>query len=133
MIQVEIGGNKRSFVCGEKSLYRIRPVCVETRQILLEYSGREERGQKAENREDWNRERERLKEQLISYLKEAVKKQWKEQQEYYRSRPSLAAKHFESLFYRSSMEKAMTAEVTEQIYARMEERMRREWLRQGRG
>lgn len=116
------------------SLRRTHPVCIESRRISLVYAARECGGRNTERYEeaDRNRERERLKEQLMPYLREMVKKQLKEQQDYYKSRPSMAEKHFENIFRTSSMEKAMAAKVTTQVYVRMEERMRWEWLRRGR-
>ena len=69
---------------------------------------------------------------LLPYIKEAVKKQLKEEREYYRSRPSLAAKQAEQMFGAGGLENVLVPAVTVQVYERIEEQMRREWIRKGR-
>lgn len=68
-------------------------------------------------------EREKLKEMLLPFIKETVKKQLKEERDYYKSRPSMAAKQLESI---------IAPTVAVQVYGRMEERLHREMLRKGR-
>ncbi len=80
---------------------------------------------------DWNAERERMKAALLPYVKEIIKKQLKEEREYYRSRPSLAAKQLENLFGAGKMAHMIVPEVTVRVYEQIEERIRRERLRRG--
>ncbi len=82
---------------------------------------------------DWNREREKLKEMLLPFVKEAVKKQLKEEREYYRSRPSLAAKQAESIFGMGNLEDTLARGVAGRVYGQFEERIRHEWVRKGEG
>lgn len=81
---------------------------------------------------DFSKEREKLKDSLLPFVKEAVQKQLKEEREYYRSRPSLAAKHMEQVFGEGNVEQALLPKVTSQIYERIEERIRQESIRKGR-
>lgn len=81
---------------------------------------------------DIGKERERIKEMLIPLVKEAVQRQMKEQQDYYKSRPSLAARQMEQLFGAGSIERALTSTVSIQVYERIEERLSHERLRKGR-
>ena len=69
---------------------------------------------------------------IAPLVKEAVKKQMKEQQEYYRSRPSLAAKQVEQVFGAGNLERALTPAVYLRVYERIEDRLRREAVRKGR-
>lgn len=64
--------------------------------------------------------------------REAVQRQMKEQQEYYRSRPSLAARQMEQIFGAGSMERALAPAISVQVYEQLEDRIRREWIRKGR-
>lgn len=81
---------------------------------------------------DFGREREQIKEMLVPLVKEAVQRQLKEQQDYYRSRPSLAARQLEQVFGAANIEKALTPAVSLRVYERIEERIRHEWIRKGR-
>lgn len=81
---------------------------------------------------DFGREREQIKEMLVPLVKEAVQRQLKEQQDYYRSRPSLAARQLEQVFGDANIEKALTPAVSLRVYERIEERIRHEWIRKGR-
>ena len=55
--------------------------------------------------------RERLKELLLPMVREAVQKQLKEQQDYYRSRPSLALRQAEQIFGAGIVERAIAPAV----------------------
>ena len=76
--------------------------------------------------------RERLKELLLPMVREAVQKQLKEQQDYYRSRPSLALRQAEQIFGAGNVESAIAPAVSRQVYEQLEERICRERLRKGR-
>lgn len=78
------------------------------------------------------RERERIKEMLVPLVKEAVQRQLKEQQEYYRSRPSLAAKQMEQVFGAGNMERVLIPALSLRVYERIEDRVRHELIRKGR-
>lgn len=76
--------------------------------------------------------RDRLKEALLPMVREAVQKQLKEQQDYYRSRPSLAFRQAEQIFGAGNVERALAPAVSRQVYEQLEDRLRREGLRKGR-
>lgn len=76
--------------------------------------------------------RERLKELLLPMVREAVQNQLKEQQDYYRSRPSLALRQAEQIFGAGNVERAIAPAVSRQVYEQLEERICRERLRKGR-
>lgn len=88
------------------------------------------KGQNAEGRSrpEPGREKEKVREMLIPLVKEAVQRQLKEQQDYYKSRPSLAVRQLEQIFGAGSMERAVTVRVYEQL----EDRIRHEWIRKSR-
>lgn len=81
---------------------------------------------------DYAREKERIREMAASLVKEALQKQMKEQQEYYRSRPSLAARQMEQIFGAGNMEKALTPSLSLRVYEKIEDRIRCERIRKGR-
>lgn len=110
----------------------IKSIVYETHGIHLEYARQGGSGAVRTEGVDWSRERERLKESLLPFVKEAVQKQLKEEREYYKSRPSLAAKHMEQLFGAGNVEQAFLPRVTSQVYERIEERIRQERIRKGR-
>lgn len=97
-------------------------------EYALPKSGRPEPGEPP----DTGRERERIREMLLPLVKEAVQKQLREQQDYYRSRPSLAAKQLEQVFGAGNLEKALAPAVSLRVYERIEERIRQERIRKGR-
>lgn len=92
------------------------------------------RGQNADgfSRPEPGKDKEKVREMLIPLVKEAVQRQLKEQQDYYKSRPSLAARQLEQIFGAGSMERALTPAVTVQVYEQLEDRIRREWIRKSR-
>lgn len=79
-----------------------------------------------------NREREKIKEMLVPVVKDMVQKQLKEQQEYYKARPSQAAKHIQQFFGAGNIEKTLAPTVSVWVYEQIEERLRFEWVRKGR-
>lgn len=87
---------------------------------------------KKQEKTDWGREREKIKEMLLPFVREAVKKQLKEEREYYKSRPSTAAKQLETVFGAENLKNAVVRGMSETVYDRLEERIRREWIRKGR-
>lgn len=109
---------------------RVVPVREGTCREYAHPGGRKEKNQE---KTDWNKEREKMKEMLLPFVKEAVKKQLKEEREYYKSRPSLAAKQAENIFGAGNLENAMARGVAGRVYGQIEERLRREWIRKGEG
>lgn len=89
-------------------------------------------GRMSGGRPEGGREKEKIKSLLASLVKQEVKKQLKEQQDYYKSRPSFAVKQMEQLFGRGSFERVLLPAVSGQVYEQIEERIRLEWLRKGR-
>lgn len=100
--------------------------------VNMEYAARRSAGPGSGRQPDVALERERIREMIAPLVKEAVKKQMKEQQEYYRSRPSLAAKQVEQVFGAGNLERALTPAVSLRVYERIEDRLRREAVRKGR-
>lgn len=100
--------------------------------VIMEYATRRSAGTESGQQPDPVRERDRLRNMIVPLVKEAVQKQMKEQQEYYRSRPSLAAKQMEQVFGAGNMERALTSAVSLRVYEKIEDRLRREAVRKGR-
>lgn len=101
-------------------------------QIPLEYALPKGQSAGSRLRPEPGREREKIREMLIPLVKETVQRQLKEQQDYYRSRPSLAARQMEQIFGAGSMERALTPVISLQVYEQLEDRIRHEWIRKGR-
>lgn len=78
-------------------------------------------------------DKDRLKEQLAPFIRETVQKVLKEEREYYKSRPSLAARHYGGIVPGGRPDSVYTAAVAGQVYGQIEERLRLEWIRKGRG
>lgn len=89
-------------------------------------------GRTAGGRPEAGREKEKISSLLASLVKQEVKKQLKEQQDYYKSRPSFAAKQMEQMFGQGSFERVLLPAVSRQVYEQLEDRIRLEWLRKGR-
>lgn len=111
---------------------QIMPIVQEACGIVLEYARPGAPCSEKRSAPDWNRERERLKEQLLSSLKETVKKQLKEEREYYKSRPSLAAKQLQAVLGADGVEKIFVPQVADRVYERIERQIRLERMRKGR-
>lgn len=105
---------------------------VNAPHMILEYASPKRERTDARQRPDPGREKERMKELLAPLVKEAVRRQLKEQQDYYRSRPSLAARQMEQIFGGANIEKVLAPAVSLRVYERIEERIRHEWIRKGR-
>lgn len=97
------------------------------REYALPGGSREKEGGKSDGR----RELEKMKEALLPFVRETVKKQLKEEREYYKSRPALAARQLEGIFGTGSMESAFVQGVAGRVYERLEEQLRMEWVRKG--
>ena len=99
--------------------------------VRLEYAhagnGRAETGE----RPNPEREREKIREMIAVLVKQAVQKQWKEQQDYYKSRPSLAVRQMEQMFGAGNLERALAPGISFKVYEQIEERIRHEWVRKG--
>lgn len=118
---------------GRKTLKtQIKPIVQESCGIVMEYAHPGAPCFDRQSAPDWNRERERLKEQLLPFLKETVKKQLKEEREYYKSRPSLAAKQLEAVLGTGGVEKILVSAAVERVYERIEQQLRLERMRKGR-
>lgn len=113
-------------------MLRTGVVKYDTQGINLIYAQKGETASQNRMSTNWTREREKLKEQLLPFIRETVKKQLKEEQEYYRSRPSLALKRIENILGAGNMENVIVPMVTSRVYERMEERLRHEAVRKGR-
>lgn len=107
---------------------QVRPVLVDMTNVCREHAAPGHGFTGTQEKVDWGRERDRMKEALLPFVREAVKKQLKEEREYYRSRPSLAARQLESTFGQGQVVSALTVRVCEQV----ELRLRHERLRRGR-
>lgn len=110
----------------------INRIVYDTYSVRLVYAGKTGGSAGGGHQPDWNGEREKLKEQLLPYIRETVKKQFKEEREYYKTRPSLAAKQLESIFGAGRVESVLLPKVADQVYGQLEDRMRREMVRKGR-
>ncbi len=111
---------------------RVQEVRITSESICRDYALPGGRRAGIQEKIDWDRERERMKTMLLPFVKETIKKQLKEEQEYYRSRPSMAAKQLENTLGRGTLENMLIPSVALQVYERLEESVRREWVRKGR-
>lgn len=98
--------------------------------ICFEYAVSKSR--RTEVGENSGREREKIKEMLVPVVKDMVQKQLREQQEYYKTRPSQAAKHIQQFFGAGNIERTLAPTVSVWVYEQIEERLRFEWVRKGR-
>lgn len=110
----------------------VKPTVCDSGGISVEYAHFGEKLSHEKSLQERNREREKLKEQIIPFIKETVKKQLKEEREYYKSRPSLAARQLETVLGTAGAEKAFVPIVTDRVYERIERQLRLERLRKGR-
>lgn len=127
--QVRTGGSFR--ICGRERMCQVKPAQPAPEGAALEYARRDAGSRKGAEEKDRNHERERIKEQLMSFVKEAVKKQLREEREFYRSRPSLAAKQYERLFG-AGLGNSLVPAVSRRVFEQVEEHMRWERIRKGR-
>lgn len=110
---------------------KIKPIVYDTQGICLEYA-HPGSGAGRTKEIDRTKEREKIKEALLPFIKETVRKQLKEEREYYKSRPSLAAKHMEQVFGTDRPESALVSGVALRVYEKVEERLRLDAMRKSR-
>lgn len=102
---------------------QVLPVLVDEESRCREYAGFG--GRRGGRQEKPDQEREKLKESLLPFVREAVKKQLKEERDYYRSRPSMAARQLEGILGQGQLLQV----VAEQVCSQVEKRMRLERIR----
>lgn len=110
---------------------QVKRVCTAPR-MHMEYALAKSGNGKAEQQTSPEREKEKLREMVRGLVKEAVQKQLKEQQDYYKSRPSLAARQMEQMFGTGNLERMLTSAVSVRVYEQIEDHIRHEWIRKGR-
>lgn len=103
----------------------VLPVLADSESVCREYARPGSRAPQRQEKPDSRRERDKMKETLLPLVREAVKKQLKEEREYYRSRPSQAARQLEGVLGQGQMIPVIAGRVCEQV----ERRMRLERLR----
>lgn len=112
---------------------QVQGILVARDEVCREYAFPGGRGTTSgREKADFGREREKLKEQLLAYVRETVRKQWKEERDYYRSRPSMAAKQLSHVIGAGNLAQMIVPAVSDRVYEQMEERVRLEWIRKGR-
>lgn len=94
---------------------RILPVCRDSESVCRDYSGPGLKPTFRQEKRDFKAEREKMKEALLPFVREAVKKQLKEEREYYRSRPSLAARQLEGVLGQGQLVPMLAGQVCEQV------------------
>lgn len=104
---------------------QVLPVRADEENRCREYAGFGGRRSGRQEKPDFGRERERLKESLLPFVREAVKKQLKEERDYYRSRPSMAARQLEGILGQGQLLQV----VAEQVCSQVERRIRLERIR----
>lgn len=110
---------------GKQMRTLVMPVRADEESKCREYAGFSGRRGGRQEKPDFSREREKLKEALLPFVREAVKKQLKEERDYYRSRPSMAARQLESVLGQGQLLQV----VAEQVCGRVERRMQLERIR----
>ena len=131
-MKMQVRDGMKSGIYTTDKMLKLSPVVEASKSLSLEYADGNGSMNKQMAQSDRNRERERLKEQLLPFLRETVKKMLKEEREYYKSRPSQAARQFESILGTGNIQNILAPAVARQVYTQMEERTRWEWLRKGR-
>ncbi len=107
---------------------QVLSVLADSGTACREYAGPGRSQERRQEKVDLKREREKLKESLLPFVREAVRKQLKEEREYYRSRPSLAARQLEGIVGQGQL----VSTVADLACDRVESRMRLERIRRGR-
>lgn len=111
----------------ERMRTRVLPVCADSESICREYAGFGSRQTLRQDKTDLKSERDKMKEALLPFVREAVKKQMKEEREYYRSRPSLAARQLEGVLGQGQLVPILTGQVCD----RVERQLKLERIRKG--
>ena len=112
----------------ERMKTRVMPVCRDSESMCREYAGFRSRSVQRQEKVDFKAEREKMKEALLPFVRETVKKQVKEEREYYRSRPSLAAKQLEGVLGQGQLVPILAGQVCD----RLERQIRLERIRKNR-
>ena len=112
----------------ERMKTRVMPVCRDSESMCREYAGFRNRPVQRQEKADFKAEREKMKEALLPFVRETVKKQLKEEREYYRSRPSLAAKQLEGVLGQGQLVPILAGQVCD----RVEREIRLERIRKNR-
>lgn len=107
---------------------QVQSVLTDSGTACTEYAGPGRSQERRQEKTDFRREREKLRESLLPFVREAVRKQLKEEREYYRSRPSLAARQMEGILGQGQL----VSTVANLACDRVESRMRLERIRRGR-
>lgn len=114
-----------------KSILGIKRAASREDTMQLVYAKKETSAQYNCQQQEYRRELEKLKGSLQSFIRESIKKQLKEERDYYKSRPAQAAKYYGDMLGQG-LKGDMVDSVTEKVYSRMENHMRYEWVRRGR-
>ncbi len=110
----------------ERIELRILPVCRDSESICRDYAGRGSKAASEQEKIDLKAEREKMKEALLPFVRETVKKQLKEEREYYRSRPSLAARQMEGVLGQGQLVPILAGQVCERVESQLRlERIRK--------
>lgn len=104
---------------------QVMTVHADSENICREYARPGGRPMQKREKPDLKQERDKIREALLPLVRETVKKQMKEEREYYRSRPSLAARQLEGVLGQGQLIPVITGRVCEQV----ERRIRLERLR----
>lgn len=107
---------------------QVMPICADSESICREYAGFGSRPARGQEKTDFRAERQKIKESLLPFVLEMVKKQLKEEREYYRSRPSRAVRQLEGILGQGQLVPVVTRQVCDQV----ERRIRLERIRKGR-
>lgn len=109
----------------ERMKTQVMPVCRDSESMCREYAGFRSRSAQMREKVDFKAEREKMKDALLPFVRETVKKQLKEEREYYRSRPSLAARQLEGVLGQGQLVPILAGQVCD----RMERQIRLERIR----
>lgn len=113
----------------ERMKTRVMPVCGDTESLCREFAGFGSHPARRQEKVDLKAEREKLKEALLPFVRETVKKQLKEEREYYRSRPSQAVRQLEGVLGQGQLVQVLTGQVCD----RVEQQIRLERIRKNKG
>lgn len=99
----------------ERIELQVLPVCRDSESVCRDYAGPGSKTAPRQEKTDLKAEREKMKEVLLPFVRETVKKQLKEEREYYRSRPSLAARQLEGVLGQGQLVPILAGQVCEQV------------------
>lgn len=122
----------KNFMQGnKKNILTIKEGGKKWEPMVLVYAQKGENPRRIQEGEELKREFERLKGSLQGFIRDSVKKQLKEERDYYKSRPAQAAKYYGDMLG-DGFRQNITNSVTAGVYSRIETQMRYEWMRRGR-